>query len=264
MNRKLIFRLMPLFFLMVLSASCGTDSPDAPKDDSVNSSDDSSANKLIGVWYNRVSYGGIFYTFNADGTAKWQSPEGTGERGTWKYIEESRMLTTTLHNGFDNWEVFDISSLKWTGQIHTSSKPVITYERVDYIDNEIVEGSDWYPKNWAHKLISFNEYDDAGNCISRDETKLHFYTDNYAKTNLPRELAWYTTSKRDSKTGFFKLIISSIFDPSPERPYINYKIDIIFDSPTTFTYSGVKEIDDGESEISLKIHGNGSYKDKWE
>lgn len=245
-----------MVLLTFVAMSCGDNTDDKIPDDPEDIS-----HKFVGSWYNGLSYGGVIYTFSADGKATCRVIGASGFVGTWKYVKETKMLITTLHNGFDNWQIVDVDDMRWTGQFQNSTNPMITYERIDHVDNSTTNQSGWYPSSMAHRLIYFNEYDSFGNSVKKEPTKLHFVTDKYFYTNLSWGLGYYSSNKRNSNpnTGYLTFSLHSEYVPSEKDPRFEYKMDVEFKSFTTFIYKGIKIINKGVEKDTINIHGEGGY-----
>lgn len=100
----------------------GDDEPDVP-----NVESKITAKSFIGRWYNHVSYGGVTYTFNEDGTcSRYISSQGWNTEGKWTFDAENMILSTTLDN---DWTILSVSEISWTGMLHSSKQPVFTYTK---------------------------------------------------------------------------------------------------------------------------------------
>lgn len=126
---------MPILALALAAVSftsCGDDKDEPEiKEENIKADEETSqAAMFIGTWYNSVSYGGVYWTFNADGTCH-SSIGGYDNHGTWSYAEDAKILTTTVQGGVNNWAIISVSENSWTGMILSATGSTFTYVRVE-------------------------------------------------------------------------------------------------------------------------------------
>ena len=229
-----------------MTIACSDDNSNEP--DNGNNNLSTEAANFIGTWYNNQSYGGIYYTFQSDGKC-FSSPfngnpdfiAGTSHKGTWKYLEDERMLITTLESGGDCWKIYDISDNSWTGQIQLSTFPTFSYTR--YKEPTIpAKDEDRCPSRLSgRKILMDINYSPSDNDKINEIQRCLFYESyvrcfSYGSTKETRSGYRYNYSKVSPTEGKLKLShIGAI-------PEIYYNLDFIFDSNATFIIRGTKQI----------------------
>ena len=250
-----------LSFLALAMAACGHDEPNQKDEDNDMSSE---AAKFVGTWFNNVSYGGIYYTFQSDGKC-FSSPAGgnpdylvgSNHRGTWKYLLKEKMLITTLEKGGDSWKIYDISDKSWTGQYQGSTFPTFSY--IKYEEPPIPgKDQDWCPPSLGgRKLLMHINYASVDGDKIKEIYKFLFYNYNArctceSSSKDVRSGYNYSFSKESANTCKLKLVdIGTI-------PEIYYDLNLTVDSNTTFTISGAKKIGKNSTNI-ISVNGNGTY-----
>lgn len=260
---KLLASFLSIFFAL-MTVACGDDNLNEPYNGNNNLSIE--AAKFVGTWYNNRSYGGIYYTFQSDGTC-FSSPSngnpdylmGTGHRGTWKYLENERMLITTLEVGGDCWKIYNIFDNSWTGQLQSSTFPTFSY--IKYQEPSIpAKDQDWCPSSFSgRKILMDINYLSSGNDEMNEIYRCLFYESDvrcfhYGLSKDTRPGYGYRYSKVSSTEGNLKLSNIGYI------PEIYYDLDFIFDSNATFAIRGTKQIGKNNPKI-YQVSGSGKYID---
>ncbi len=220
---------------------------------------------FVGTWFNAQSYGGIFYTFQADGkcfTTKIGPEPNILSVGTWKYIEKENMLATTLEQPGDSWKIYDVSTSSWTGQ-YLGGENLLTFSYKKCEAEPIPDINDeWSPSSIIYRKICLNISNSSADKNLPDQMRLLFtYTHDarcfttkgsYDDGKYGGYSYSFTYFKTSANTAKLKLSLAYII---PEK---YYELDLQFTSNTSFTFSGTCTLGKKDSKI-LPIKGDGGY-----